>query len=284
MPDVNKEMVGLSDGATLWTASTRLPRAGAHAMVFVHGGAGMWDYLGPVADMVCDSWNTLRYDQRGCGRSSPDADYRMARSIADLEELRRHFGYERWYVFGHSFGATLGLEYAASHPDRVAALMYCSGVGLGWRTHRATYKARQRERLGVTSHYRLRELEGRERTWDEEVEWRTLSWLADFADPARARTWARADAETPLPLNVACNRAFNAELAARDDVEERARYSAVSTRVLIVHGREDPRPIDGPRALASVLPHADFHDVAGAGHQPWRERPDQLAAILTALR
>lgn len=276
-------MIRLSDGASLWTATSHT--AGSHrpGMVFLHGGAGMWDYLDPVADMVAGSFRTHRYDQRGCGRSSASDDYSLARYVADLDELRQHFGYERWYVFGHSFGATLGLEYAATHGRRVAGLVYCSGVGLGWKTHRTTYQIRQRERLGDAESRRRDELEQRDRTWDEEVEWRTLSWLPDFADPMRAWELANADAETPLPLNLACNRAFSAETGAWSESDERTRWRAVAPPVWLIHGRDDPRPINGTRALASVLPRAQFHELPGAGHQPWRECSDLVAEVLASV-
>jgi proline iminopeptidase len=63
----------------------------------------------------------------------------MSRYVADLDKLREYFGYDSWYVFGHSFGARLDLEYAAAHPDRVTALIYCSGVGLDWATQRSVF-------------------------------------------------------------------------------------------------------------------------------------------------
>ena len=284
MPDRadDEHMVRLSDGATLWVCTGGRPEGDAPAMVFLHGGAGMWDYLGPVSELAAGSFRTIRYDQRGCGRSSASDDYRLARYVADLDELRAYVGHERWYVFGHSFGATLGIEYAARHGDRVAGLVYCSGVGIGWPAHRATYHARQRMRLGAVERERLAELAGRERTWDEEVEWRTLSWLPDFVDPDLARHWAAADARTPLPLNLACNRAFSAETAAWSADEESERWAGVTCPVWIVHGEGDPRPADGPRALASILPDARVHELPDAGHQPWRERPDLVAQVLVA--
>jgi proline iminopeptidase len=92
VPQVSEDMIRLSDGATLWTAISNT--AGAHkpGMVFLHGGAGTWDYLGPVADMVAKTVRTHRYDQRACGRSSASEDYSLARYVADLHELRQHFG------------------------------------------------------------------------------------------------------------------------------------------------------------------------------------------------
>ena len=56
MPQISEDMIGLSDGATLWSATSNTPGAHRPGMVFLHGGAGMWDYLGSVADMVADSF------------------------------------------------------------------------------------------------------------------------------------------------------------------------------------------------------------------------------------
>ena len=86
------EMVKLADGAVLWTESEVTD--GMPGAVFVHGGPGLWDYLAPVAEPLADLVSSHRYDQRGCGRSSPDDRYRLDRFVADLEELREHFGYE----------------------------------------------------------------------------------------------------------------------------------------------------------------------------------------------
>jgi proline iminopeptidase len=271
--------VRTSDGAGLWTAGSDggPERPG---MVFLHGGPGMWDYLGPVAAMADGRFRTHRYDQRGCGRSAPNDDHRMDRHVADLDELRRHFGHDRWYLFGHSFGATLGLHHTAAHADHVAGLVYCSGVGIDWPTHRAEYRARQAERLGAAQTRRRDELEQRERTWDEEVEWRTLCWLPDFADPATAHAHARADAETPLPLNLHCNRTLSAETSSWTRERELALCANVTAQVWLVHGAEDPRPVAGVAALAEALPTAELRVLPGVGHQPWRERPDLVRAVL----
>jgi proline iminopeptidase len=94
----------------------------------------------PVADLIDSTHVVHRYDQRGCGWSTGPDDYRLARAIADLDALRASWGHERWTVFGHSWGATLALAYAWTHPERTRAVVYCSGVGPGsaWR---APYRA-----------------------------------------------------------------------------------------------------------------------------------------------
>jgi len=66
------------------------------------------------------------FDQRGCGRSLPHASLDANTTwhlIADMEKLRAHLGIERWQLFGGSWGSTLSLAYAQSHPERVTELV-----------------------------------------------------------------------------------------------------------------------------------------------------------------
>lgn len=282
MPTDDDLRVEMADGVELWASSAA--SSDQPGMVFLHGGPGMWDYLGPVAELVQQRFRTHRYDQRGCGRSDPSVDYRMSRYVADLDELREHFGYQSWYIFGHSFGAELGLHYASTHPDRAAALIYCSGRGLGWATHRSAYRDNIAARLSHTQARRRDELEQRTRTWDEEVEWRTLCWLPDFADRRRATRLAAADAATPLPLNLDCNRALSAETASLSPSDEKTMCARVTTPVLLIHGAEDPRPLAGVEALANALQTARLQVIAEAGHQPWRERPERVRSFLLDIQ
>jgi proline iminopeptidase len=68
----------------------------------------------------------LLFDQRGCGRSLPHAELEANTTwplVADIEKLREMCGHERWLVFGGSWGSTLSLAYAQTHPERVSALV-----------------------------------------------------------------------------------------------------------------------------------------------------------------
>lgn len=99
--------------------------------VFVHGGPG--GGCTPDHRRVFDPerYRIILFDQRGCGRSlphawEPEADLSTNTTwhlVADMEALRAHLGVERWLVFGGSWGSTLGLAYAESHPERVLALV-----------------------------------------------------------------------------------------------------------------------------------------------------------------
>jgi proline iminopeptidase len=71
-------------------------------------------------------WRVTLFDQRGCGRSRPNASLDNNTTWAlvdDIERLRESLGVERWAVFGGSWGSTLALAYAIRHPARVSALI-----------------------------------------------------------------------------------------------------------------------------------------------------------------
>lgn len=95
-------------------------------VVFLHGGPG--GGLDPKYRRYFDpaAYRMVLFDQRGCGRSTPFASVEENTTwdlVADCERLRSHFGIERWQVFGGSWGSTLALAYAQTHPDRVTELV-----------------------------------------------------------------------------------------------------------------------------------------------------------------
>ncbi|HZH29023.1 MAG TPA: prolyl aminopeptidase [Azospirillaceae bacterium] len=95
-------------------------------VVFLHGGPGAG--ASPAHRRFFDPahYRIVILDQRGAGRSTPLGETRANTIwdlVADLERLRTHLGIGRWHVFGGSWGSTLALAYAQTHPDRVIGLI-----------------------------------------------------------------------------------------------------------------------------------------------------------------
>ena len=94
--------------------------------VFLHGGPGSG--CGPDHRRLFDpaKYCVTLFDQRGCGRSTPNASLEANTTwdlVADIEKLRVLAGVDRWLVFGGSWGSTLALAYAQTHPERVSELV-----------------------------------------------------------------------------------------------------------------------------------------------------------------
>ena len=94
--------------------------------LFLHGGPGggtdpkMRRFFDP------EHYRIVLLDQRGCGKSTPHAalaENTTWHLIEDIERLREHLGIHRWLVFGGSWGSTLALAYAETHPARVTELV-----------------------------------------------------------------------------------------------------------------------------------------------------------------
>ncbi len=95
-------------------------------VVMLHGGPG----AGCSPKMRCfhdpAKYRIVLFDQRGSGRSRPHADLvdnTTWHLVADIETLRAHLGIHAWQVFGGSWGSTLALAYAQTHPRRVTELV-----------------------------------------------------------------------------------------------------------------------------------------------------------------
>ncbi|MGV9679495.1 prolyl aminopeptidase [Nocardia sp. NPDC003482] len=99
-------------------------------VVFLHGGPGGGTASFHRRFFDPRAYRIVLFDQRGCGRSTPHvADGASLEHnttwhlVADIEALRAHLGIDRWQVFGGSWGSTLALAYAQTHPERVTELV-----------------------------------------------------------------------------------------------------------------------------------------------------------------
>ena len=119
-----QRMLDVGDGHKVYVEQSGRPDG--LPVVVLHGGPGggcspaMRRYFDPRV------YRVVLFDQRGCGRSRPHASVEHNTTwhlVADIERIREVLGIGRWTVFGGSWGATLALIYAETHPEAVRALV-----------------------------------------------------------------------------------------------------------------------------------------------------------------
>jgi proline iminopeptidase len=122
-------MLDVGDGQSIYWETSGNPNG--KPAVFLHGGPGGGS--SPAHRRLFDParYRIVVFDQRGCGRSEPHVSkpgFDLAANttwhlVRDLELLRERLGIERWLVLGGSWGSTLALAYAETHPERVTELV-----------------------------------------------------------------------------------------------------------------------------------------------------------------
>ncbi|MFB7670906.1 alpha/beta fold hydrolase [Kitasatospora purpeofusca] len=277
-PTEKQGLVTMTDGAQVhWKAlgdTTRRP-----AVVLLHGGPGLPDYLGGIAPMVADLAPVYRYDQRGTGRSEWRGRHSLARHVEDLAELLDAWELSEAVLIGHSYGTGLASRFCLRHPERVRAVLLLCGPFVGdWRTGERAERGR---RMSTAQQQRLRELEELpQRTEEQEVELLTLAWFTDHSDPERGWRWAAEGARRRRPVNWS----MNAELGREGRADPLDGHLAdlrtcLPARTELLGGVDDPRPVSALESLALRL-GVPLTRIEGAGHEPWLEQPDVVRAHL----
>ena len=266
----------------------RVGTRGAKPAVFLHGGPG--GGLSPSQRRAFDpdKYDVLLFDQRGCGRSLPFASLEHNTTwdlVADIEKLRQMMGVERWLVFGGSWGSSLALAYAETHPDRCTELVlrgifalrrwelewyYQHGASLlfpdKWEHFVAPIP--EAERGDLMDAYRKRlagdDVEAQLRCATAWAKWEgeTITLLPDpsvsdsFYDPHYALAFAR------IENHYFVHAGWMDDGQLIRDVHQIRHIPAV-----IVQGRYDTAcPAQTAWDLHRAWPEAEFHLVEGAGH------------------
>lgn len=258
-------------------------------VLMVHGGPG--GGINPTMRRYHDPsrYRIILFDQRGCGKSTPYASLEENTTwhlVADMELLREHLGVERWQLCGGSWGSTLSLAYAETHPERVSA-MILRGIfllrraelewfyqeGCSWifpdafEHYQAPIPPEERGDM-IAAYYRKLTQEDREEQIRAAKAWSiwegtTLSLLHDqdrvqkFGSDDYALAFAR------IECHYFINRGF---LRSDEQLLEDAGKIADIPGV-IIHGRYDVvTPVKNAWDLSRRWPRADLRIVPDAGH------------------
>lgn len=261
---------------------------GAKPAVFLHGGPG--GGCSPSHRRLFDPalYDVILFDQRGCGRSTPFASLDNNTTwhlVADIERLRETMGVEKWQVFGGSWGSTLALAYAETHPERVTELVlrgiylltkaemdwyYQFGVSEIFPEKYEAFVAPipEAERGDMVAAYRKR-LTGEDR--EEQLRcakaWSVWEGETITLLPEPSTSDQFHDADFALAFARIENHYFTHGGWFEDGqlLGDAGRLKDIPG--LIVHGRYDmPCPLRNAWALHKAWPKADFHIIEGVGH------------------
>ncbi|MGW2252979.1 alpha/beta fold hydrolase [Kitasatospora sp. NPDC001660] len=96
-------------------------------LLALHGHLSEGAVFGQLAAALGPEWRVIAPDQRGQGESERAGDYSREGYLADIEALLDHLGLARVVLLGHSLGGINAYQFAARHPERVAALVNAEG-------------------------------------------------------------------------------------------------------------------------------------------------------------
>lgn len=271
-------------------------------VVFLHGGpgAGCEPYHRRFFDP--NRYRIVLFDQRGSGRARPHAsldDNTTPKLVADMEYLRERLGIERWVVFGGSWGSTLGLAYAQTHPERVLGLIL-RGIFLCRKRDIDWFYRDGASRL-FPDYWKdfLEPIPDAERSDLMRAYYRRLTGMDEVQRMAAAKAWSTWEGRTAtlhadpgvvehfaaahLALSLArieCHYFVNDCFMAPDKLLQNA-YRLRNIPGAVVHGRYDAIcPVEQAWALHLAWPQAVLTIVPDAGHSA--TEPGIVAALVRA--
>ena len=279
-------MLDVGDGHTIYWE--RVGTKGAKPAVFLHGGPG--GTISPRHRRLFDPalYDVILFDQRGCGKSVPNASLEANTTwhlVADIERLRQMAGFDKWLVFGGSWGSTLALAYAETHTNRVSELVVrgiytLTRAELQWyyqfgvsemfpdKWERFLAPIPEAERGDMMAAYRKR-LVGSDRAAQIEAarawsiwEGETITLLPEpeTSDPFAQDDYALAFARIENHYFVHAGWLEEGQL-----LRDAGKLKDIPGT--IVHGRYDmPCPLKYAWALHKAWPKAEFFLIEGAGH------------------
>lgn len=264
---------------------------GGKPALIVHGGPGSGlnrhsrDYFDPAR------YRIVQFDQRGCGRSTPDAGDHTTdlthntthHLVADMELLREHLGIDRWLLSGGSWGSTLILAYAQRFPERVTEIVLSAattsryadfewitaGVGVFFPEALERFRAGVSHADNVIAAYLERVSDPdpavREKAVRDWTAWEdTVVSLEPRGDtlPYSSRPTAAQHTMVRLVTHYWSNRAWLEDGQLLRDAHRLAGIPGT-----ILHGRHDiGGPVEVAWTLAKAWPDAELVVVEDAGH------------------
>ncbi|HHJ81160.1 MAG TPA: prolyl aminopeptidase [Candidatus Tenderia electrophaga] len=257
-------------------------------VVFLHGGPGSGCEAYHRRFFNPDKYRIILFDQRGCGRSSPHAELQGNNTqalVADMELIREKLGIDKWVVFGGSWGSTLGLVYAETHPERVLGLILrgiflCRPQEIHWFYQEGAsrifpdYWQSYLKPIPEPERHDLLHAYYRQLTSDNEIErmaaakaWSMWEGRCATLKPSQTVVDHFADPFTALSLaRIECHYFVNNSFLEEDQILHKA-HKLRDIPGIIVQGRYDMVcPLESAWQLHQAWPQAELKIIDDAGH------------------
>jgi len=219
----------------------------------------IWD---AVVSALSDQFTILCYDKRGHGLSDlANPPYRMADHVGDLVALLDHFGFSKVVLCGLSVGGMIAQGVTISRPDLVGALVLCD-TG---------------HKIGTAE------------MWQERIDALEEDGLVSMVDTVMERWFTEPFRQPDNPLFSGCvamlarqnEQGYIGTCAAIRDTDWTKKIQSVDVPTLCVVGAQDlattPELV---KELSTLIPNAEYREIAGSGHIPCVEQPQILIAEL----
>lgn len=255
-------------------------------VLIINGGPGMSSKgFRSLAQPLSKKYQSILFDQRGTGRSDlfmiDSETIKMNKMVDDIETLRNHLGFERWIVFGHSFGGMLASYYVSKHPEHTLGLILSSSGGVDMELFQS---------LDITGRLTDEEADSLQ-YWNRRISMGDTTHAArlkrgEFLAPAylHDKTLVPIIAERLTQGNMTVNELVfqdlrNINFDCKNDLK------TYDKPVLIIQGEQDIIPLSISQNTIKLFQNATLVVLKNASHYGWLEQSElYFGAIHTFLQ
>jgi proline-specific peptidase len=254
----------------------------APALVILHGGPGVGDCRDQVRDYssLADEFRLLFFDARGSGRSEEKPPYTHPQWVADVDELTRQVGIDKFALLGHSYGGIVAHEYVLAHPERLTQLILVDTTADTVENEETVRRALAANLPGIEEDW-LRELfEGRVKSNEQMRDMWELLLPLYFEGPF----------DPALPKQIADDTYFHCEThnyafsVNNPAYDVRSRLGEVKVPTLVICGGNDwITPLKKSEEIVSLIPNSRLEVFEHSGHMPMIEESEKFLSVLRSF-